>query len=142
LDPGDKVSRNLLEKKDLHIGHIGSKTAGQIEPIAVRRRPPMGAGAPPPVRVVAIAAEALRRPGPAARVIAKLTIPVVSAAAPIIPPRRWRSSWPVIVPLPATIRTVKPFMSMSASWAAAFWGSIPVVLFLLDARNLEIWSMS
>lgn len=46
LDPGDKVSRDLLGEEDLHVRNVGSETARDIKTITVGRSSAVRAGTP------------------------------------------------------------------------------------------------
>jgi hypothetical protein len=88
LDPADKVSRDFLEEQDLHVRNISPKAARQIELVAIRRGPAVGAGTPAPVRVVVVAVEARRRPRAPTPMTAEFTVArkvAVSAAAGFVP---------------------------------------------------------
>jgi hypothetical protein len=50
LDPGDKVSRDLLSEEHLNVRHVGSKSARNIKTVAVGRCSAVRAGTPTSVR--------------------------------------------------------------------------------------------
>ena len=142
LDPADEIPRHLLKQKDLHVGNVSAKAAGQVELVAVRWRAAVRTGAPAPVRVLTVAVEARRRPRAPAPVAAKVPIPrkgAVSAAARFVPAWRGRPSRSVVVSPPAALgRIVESVIAVAAPLASAVRGPISVVLLLLGARNLEV----
>jgi hypothetical protein len=146
LDPTDELSRDLLKQEDLHVGNICPKPARQVKPVTVGRGSAVRAGAPTPVRVVAttVAVKARRRTRSAALMAVESTVSrivTVSATAGFIPARRGRTPRPVVVSFPTTITGLEPLVPLSAPRASAVWRPISVVLFLLRARDLEIYKL-
>lgn len=142
LDPADKLARHLLQEQNLDVRHVSPEAAGQVEPIAIRRGTAVRAGTAPPVRALAMAVEALGRPRAPASVAAKFAVSMeraVPTPARFVPAGRGGPARPVVVSAPAVaVARVEPLAPMRASWASAVGRPIPLVLFLLGPRYLEI----